>query len=133
MAIDYRVIKAKSKLANNKSGSTECYRAQVVQNQQVSLDDVCKWIEDTSAHSAKDVKAIVELLAEAVVKYLRMGQGVNLGAIGTMTSTVQSQTTATKEAFTYRNISKVGVRFTPSSTIKKGLLNMHFHDLESKD
>lgn len=132
MSISYRVIKAKSKLPNEE-GKRECYRAQVVQNQQVSLDQIAKWIEDTSAYSASDVKAIVAHLAEAAVKYLKLGQGVNLGEIGTMTPTAQSDTTDTKEEFTYRNISKVGVRFTPSSVIKKGLKSVRFHDLDAKD
>ena len=132
MSINYRVIKAKSNLPN-KEGKRECYRAQVVQNQQVSLDELAKWIEETSAHSASDVKALVEQLAEAAVKYLKLGQGVNLGEIGTMTPTVQSDTTGTKKEFTYRNIRKVGVRFTPSSVIKKGLEEVRFHDLDAKE
>lgn len=132
MSINYRVIKAKSNLPNKK-GKHECYRAQVVQNQQVSLDEIAQWIEDTSAHSASDVKAIVAHLAGAAVKYLKLGQGVNLGEIGTMTPTVQSDTTGTKEEFTYRNIRKVGVRFTTSSVIKKGLEKVSFHDLDAKE
>lgn len=132
MAINYRVIKAKSNLAN-KDGKHESFRAQPVQLSQVTLQEIAQHIEDTSTHSAADVEAVVTLLAEKVAYYLNQGSGVSLGDLGSIAISLKSETTPTKKEFTFRNIKQVGMRYTPSQALKRKLAKAKFHDLEAKD
>ena len=86
------------------------------------LDELAEEISGSCTVTKHDVKAVISVLEEKIIKALRNGQSVRLGDLGSFHALISSKAAATTDAFEKsENIRGLLVRFTPSSKMRHEL------------
>lgn len=95
------------------------YHIQVAPVSQVDLTAIAARIERTSTVSSADIKAVLDALQYEVLDYLKNGNSVHLGDLGSFRPTIQSKGAEKLEDVKVSDIRRVRVQFMPSAGMKK--------------
>lgn len=95
------------------------YYAQQVRTQQVSFDQICDEVAHSSTATAADVSAVLKELIVYMQMHLLDGRSVSLGDLGSFHTTLQSDGETDKSKFTAANISRVMIRWTRPSKLRR--------------
>ncbi len=98
------------------------YHANATSVTPIMLDELAEDISGSCTVTKHDVKAVISVLEEKIIKALRNGQSVRLGDLGSFHARISSKAAATTDAFEQsENIRGILVRFTPSSKMRYAL------------
>ena len=98
------------------------YHANAIGVTPIKLDELAEDISGSCTVTKHDVKAVISVLEEKIIKALRNGQSVRLGDLGSFHARISSKAAATTDAFEQsENIRGLLVRFTPSSKMRHEL------------
>ena len=115
MSIKYKVIeKGQPGVAG---GGTKKWYANVVNDGELSVDDLVKQIEKFSSLSEADIKGVIIALENVIQNALANSKIVRLEKLGSLYPTLSSEGTATEKEFTINKIKSVGVNYRAGSRI----------------
>ncbi|MFK8267023.1 HU family DNA-binding protein [Capnocytophaga cynodegmi] len=115
MSIKYKVIeKGQPGVAG---GGTKKWYANVVNDGELSVDDLVKQIEKFSSLSEADIKGVIITLENVIQNALANSKIVRLEKLGSLYPTLSSEGTATEKEFTISKIKSVGVNYRAGSRI----------------
>ena len=98
------------------------YHANAIGVTPIKLDELAEDISGSCTVTKHDVKAVISVLEEKIIKALRNGQSVRLGDLGSFHARISSKAAATTDAFEQsEHIRGLLVRFTPSSKMRHEL------------
>lgn len=109
-----------------KEGESEQYHARVLPRMTASFDDVSEYISESSTLTTGDVKAVIDALAKAMVKELKMGNRFHIEGIGYFQMTVDCPPTDNPGAARANAVRFKSVSFQPEITLKRKLRNTQF-------
>lgn len=119
MAIPYKINELRRKNKETNLTDIKYYAAAVYEKNATSIDDLATIIEERTSLGKTDVKAVLENLADAVVRELRQGRIVDLGHLGRMRLTLRSKAAPQPELFTTDQIYGSKVIFTPGRAFRQ--------------
>lgn len=105
------------------STGASIFYAQNVAVQPVDIDQICEEVSHSTTVTKADVLAILTELEHQFVNLMRSNKSVRFGLLGSFRTTMQSYAARTSAEFTKSNIRQIGLRFTPSATMKYKLKN----------
>lgn len=111
--LKYNVISRKNPLTKEYA-----YHASLVPVIPIHLAELAQEVSDTCTLTIHDIKAVISALEERIYKYLRNGNSVRLGDLGSFHPTISSSGAATAEEFSDENIRGIKVRFVCSSKLR---------------
>ena len=95
------------------------YHANATSVTPIMLDELAEDISGSCTVTKHDVKAVISVLEEKIIKALRNGQSVRLGDLGSFHARISSKAAATTDDFEQsEHIRGILVRFTPSSKMR---------------
>ena len=98
------------------------YHANAIGVTPIKLDELAEDISGSCTVTKHDVKAVISVLEEKIIKALRNGQSVRLGDLGSFHARISSKAAATTDDFEQsEHIRGLLVRFTPSSKMRHEL------------
>ena len=98
------------------------YHANATSVTPIMLDELAEDISGSCTVTKHDVKAVISVLEEKIIKALRNGQSVRLGDLGSFHARISSKAAATTDDFEQsEHIRGLLVRFTPSSKMRHEL------------
>ena len=100
------------------------YHANATSVTPIMLDELAEDISGSCTVTKHDVKAVISVLEEKIIKALLNGQSVRLGDLGSFHARISSKAAATTDEFTEKpseHIRGLLVRFTPSSKMRYAL------------
>lgn len=112
MAIRFKVIPRKSP----RDKSVKYYAS--IKHSTISEKQFVENIVQKNTCTRADVLAVIASVKDELVSCIRNGQNVTLPEIGSFGSSCSSKGSATKEAFTAANITRLSVRFRPTSQFR---------------
>ena len=118
--LKYNVVPRK-----NPIDKTIKYYAQLAPVTPVKLDALCESISGQCTVTSHDVKAVISALEEQLVNFLRNGNSVRLGDLGSFRPIIKSKGAADAESFSADLIEKVKIRFLGSSNFRYKLSRNH--------
>ena len=92
--------------------------AQAINNGYVSFDELCSDISELCSLTSADVKAVMDRMNYVLDKNLKSGRIVQFGEIGNFRLSVGSSGSASEESFTFAQIRKPKIVFTPGSKLR---------------
>ena len=107
---------------NNPRNESMLYTGQLVSATPVGLEELAGEISNECTVTIHDVKAVLSAMERHVARYLRNGNSVRLGDLGSFHARLHCKTEARLEAFTADNLIGLRVRFTPSKGLRYQLL-----------
>ena len=94
------------------------YHANATSVTPIMLDELAEDISGSCTVTKHDVKAVISVLEEKIIKALRNGQSVRLGDLGSFHARLASKGAVSEEDFTVENFRGIRVRFMPSSKLR---------------
>lgn len=91
----------------------------------IKLSALCESISSQCTVTSHDVKAVISALEEQLVYYLRNGNSVRLGDLGSFRPMIKSQGAESAEKFSPSMIQKVKIRFLGSKNFRYKLSRNH--------
>ena len=128
MAFTYRVYERTNKIANAKTPKVAVAAAKMVGR--VSTKELAEDIANRCTVHRADVLAVLDVLSTSAMHFLSMGQGVQLGELGSFALSIRGQSAPTKAEFKPELLQKAMVRYTPSVEMKNKLSSVGFMDIE---
>ena len=102
------------------------YYARAVSSGEMTLEELCEDIAESSTLTSADVKACLDRLAWIISKNLKAGRIVQMGELGNFRLTVGSKGSITKEDFNASLIKKPKVVFHPGKRIQEARTETSF-------
>lgn len=102
------------------------YYARAVSSGEMTLEELCEDIAESSTLTSADVKACLDRLAWIISKNLKAGRIVQMGELGNFRLTVGSKGSITKEDFNASLIKKPKVVFHPGKRIQEARAETSF-------
>ncbi|GHT37111.1 DNA-binding protein [Bacteroidia bacterium] len=96
----------------------------------VTLEDLAEETEARTSLSRGDVESVLTTTMQILPFYLKLGLSVQLGDIGTMRLSINSEGVPVGETFKHTNIKGVRTIFTPSVELKENLKNTSFEEFK---
>jgi predicted histone-like DNA-binding protein len=122
MALKYS-IQQKSQ-AGVKGGGQRKFYAAIVNDGDVTIDDMVSDIEKISALSEPDIRRIVSALQEVIQTKLSESLVVHLEQLGTFYPAISSEGKEKEEEVNEHCIKKVGINYRPTQQILQALENV---------
>lgn len=97
---------------------TAIFYGQNASVQPVELDQICEEVSHATTVTKADVLAILTELEHQFINIMRSNKSVRFGILGAFRSTLQSYASRTSSEFTKANIRQIGLRYTPSATMR---------------
>lgn len=116
MSVHYKTVQKKGKLAEQAS-----WHAVVVNQGEISLQELGRRIANSCHLSASEVTAIMEALLIAIPQALAEGKIVRLGELGTFQLYARSKGAVQKESFGRKNILAPTLHFRPGKELKQAI------------
>ena len=110
MSVKYKLIQRKDMSTDAGPGS-KLYYAQAVSTGEMTLDELCEDIAESSTVTSADVKAVLDRLGWILSKNLKAGRIVQVGELGNFRMTLGSSGAPTIEEFNSSLIRKPKVSF----------------------
>ena len=111
MSVKYKLIQRKDMSTDAGPGS-KLYYAQAVSAGEMTLDELCEDIAESSTVTSADVKAVLDRLGWILSKNLKAGRIVQVGELGNFRMTLGSSGAPTIEEFNSSLIRKPKVSFS---------------------
>lgn len=104
-------------------------------SKQMDFDQMVQDIVNICTVTRPDVLAVLSALQERIIANLKEGKTIPLMELGTITYTLGSEGTETKDEFTADNIKAFRVHFRPATGIKKYIRreDLRFENAEPKE
>lgn len=115
MSIKYKVVEKGQ--PGVKGGGTKKWYANIVNDGEVSIDDLVKQIEKFSALSEADIRGVIIALENAMQDALANSKIVRLDKIGSLYPTLSSEGAATEKEFSPSLIKSVDVNYRAGKRI----------------
>lgn len=115
MAINYKLIERHN--PKDYEAPAKFY-AQVCNTVRVDIEALSRDISYSTTLTDVEVEGVTKALIEQITRHLAEGHSVSLGKLGTFYTTINSEGADTAEDFKTNMISKVNIRFLPSTTMK---------------
>lgn len=109
-----------------KGGGNRKYYATIVNDGEVTIDDLVKDIEKFSALSEPDIRGVIIALENVVQDSLANSKIVRLEKLGTLYPSLSSEGRDKEEEVDANCIKKVGVNYRPGTRILKAMQNAGF-------
>jgi len=126
MSAHYELFETPTPRANEQKPSLH---ARIIPSTTIRIDRICKEISSFSSFSPGDIKGMLEMLSDQIVRHLERGENIELEGIGHFSATVTCQKPATNKRITSSDIRFKTVRFRCCKSIKKRLRSMEFEPL----
>ncbi len=126
MAIQFKVRQINSKL-NNPETPKPVFFASTKQVGRVNIYTLADDISGRCTLHSADIIAVLEAMSDAMIHYLSLGYGVDLGRLGSVYTTIRSKATGVAKDFTIGNIKGISVRFAPSLKIKEAMKRVSYN------
>lgn len=124
MAIKYQVQEKAQ--PGVKGGGIRKYYATIVNDGEVTIDDLVKDIEKFSALSEPDIRGVVIALENVIQDSLANSKIVRLEKLGTLYPSLSSEGRDKEEEVDANCIKKVGVNYRPGARILQAIQNAGF-------
>ncbi|MDO4880475.1 MAG: HU family DNA-binding protein [Capnocytophaga sp.] len=98
-------------------GGVKKFYANIVNDGEVTVDDLAKQIEKFSSLSEADIKGVIVALENVIQTALAESKIVRLEKLGTLYPAISSEGTATEKEFTASKIKSVSVNYRAGSRI----------------
>lgn len=112
------------------------YYAQAMNQQQVSIDQICEEVAHSSTATAADVSAVLKELIVYMQMHLLDGRSVSLGDMGSFHTTLKSQGETDAKDFTAANITNVMIRWVRPTKLRReftpGIGSVRFKQVTEK-
>ena len=118
MSVKYKLIQRKDMSTDAGPGS-KLYYAQAVSAGEMTLDELCEDIAESSTVTSADVKAVLDRLGWILSKNLKAGRIVQVGELGNFRMTLGSSGVSTIEEFNSSLIRKPKVAFYPGKRLQE--------------
>ena len=118
MSVKYKLIQRKDMSSDAGPGS-KLYYAQAVSAGEMTLDELCEDIAESSTVTSADVKAVLDRLGWILSKNLKAGRIVQVGELGNFRMTLGSSGVSTIEEFNTSLIRKPKVAFYPGKRLQE--------------
>ena len=118
MSVKYKLIQRKDMSTDAGPGS-KLYYAQAVSAGEMTLDELCEDIAESSTVTSADVKAVLDRLGWILSKNLKAGRIVQVGELGNFRMTLGSSGVSTIEEFNTSLIRKPKVAFYPGKRLQE--------------
>ena len=102
-------------------GGTKKFYAQIVLNDEVTIDELVKDIEKFSSLSEPDIRGVIVALENVIQTQLANGRIVRLEKLGSLYPTLSSNGEADAASVTSSSIRDLSVNYRPGDRIKKAL------------
>ena len=118
--LKYKVVPVK-----NPVDGTVLYYGRLVPVVPITLHQLAENISRQCTVTIHDVKAVLSALEEQIYNYLRNGNSVRLGDVGSFRATLRTTSVADPADFTPSAIEGLRVRFRPSNQLRYELSRNH--------
>lgn len=118
MAVKYKLIQRKD-MSEDASPGKKLYYATAVSAGEMTLEELCEDIAESSTVTSADVKAVLDRLGWVLSKNLKAGRIVQVGELGNFRMTLGSSGTPTIEEFNASLIRKPKVAFYPGKRLQE--------------
>jgi predicted histone-like DNA-binding protein len=116
MAIKFKIIERGQPGVTG--GGTKKYYAAVVNDGELTLDDVTRLIEKSCTVNGADIRAVLYALVESAIDNLAAGKIVRLGDLGSMRMSISSEGKEKESDVTASSIKDASIIFTPGPKLK---------------
>lgn len=126
--LKYNVVSSLVNKKNAQTGQIEqkrVYFARLVPVTPVKLAEFAEGISRECTVTPADIKAVLAAMEQRLVQYLRNGNSIRLGDLGSFRVTLSSGSVENAEEFSTANITGVNVRFHVSPKLKYELSLKH--------
>lgn len=107
---------------HNKNGEVvEDYSLKPMAASALSFKDVCRLIAHRTTLTEGEVAFVLTEVAQVVVENIEDGRGTELGALGKVEISAETQSKPTAEELTLATVKRIKLIFKPSIKIKKAL------------
>ncbi len=121
MSLSFRPVSRKNPLD---PAAAPKYYASAISSGRVDLDTISKRIANSSTMSRGDISGVILTLVDEVLFQLAEGKIVELGKLGTLRLTVNSEGVETAEKVNAAQVKKVNIRFKPGSDLTGMVKNL---------
>lgn len=132
MSVKYKLIQRKDMSTDAGPGS-KLYYAQAVSAGEMTLDELCEDIAESSTVTSADVKAVLDRLGWILSKNLKAGRIVQVGELGNFRMTLGSSGAPTIEEFNSSLIRKPKVSFHPGKRLQETRSLVSFERIGGED
>ena len=125
MAIKYKLV-LKKDMSKDAAEDSKLWYAQGINAGEMSLEELCEDIAESSTLTSADVKAALDRLTWALNKNLRAGRIVKVGELGNFRMTFGSKGSENAEDFDISLIKKPKVTFYPGKKLQQARTEISF-------
>ena len=129
--IQYNVISRLSRPGDNESPRK--YYAISQTSGEVTLQEMAEDLAELSTVNTPDVYAVLESLFRTIPRYIKRGEIVRLGSLGSLTPSISSKGSDTAEEVNASNITSVKVRFNPGRDFTHAIQNASFKRIAQQE
>lgn len=129
MAIKYKVVEKAQ--PGVKGGGTKKWYANVVNDGEVTIDDLVKQIEKFSSLSEADIRGVIIALENVVQEALSQSKIVRLERLGSLYPTLSSNGVDTEKEFNANQIKSIGVNYRAGNRIIEAMKAAGFEKQKS--
>ena len=130
MSVKYKLIQRKD---TDAGPGSKLYYAQAVSAGEMTLDELCEDIAESSTVTSADVKAVLDRLGWILSKNLKAGRIVQVGELGNFRMTLGSSGAPTIEEFNSSLIRKPKVSFHPGKRLQETRSLVSFERIGGED
>ncbi|MCH5182239.1 MAG: HU family DNA-binding protein [Prevotellaceae bacterium] len=105
-------------MKNNPKTETVVYSGQLVKSSPVKLEELAQEISSECTVTIHDVKAVLSAMERQIARFLRNGNSVRLGDLGSFHARLHCKTETRLDAFGPDNVLGLRVRFRPSTGLR---------------
>ena len=118
MAVKYKLVQRKD-MSEDAGPGSKLYYATAVSAGEMTLEELCEDIAESSTVTSADVKAVLDRLGWILSKNLKAGRIVQVGELGNFRMTLGSSGVSTIEEFNTSLIRKPKVVFYPGKRLQE--------------
>ena len=123
-------IKALARINPQEPTAAKRYYAVAVNQGELTLNSLSKQIAMMSTVSKTDVYAVLMALTEVIPQALEDGKIVRLGNLGSFSTMVNSDSSATPEEVSSHNVKQIKLRFRPNQELKTQVENFPIEKIQ---
>ncbi len=109
------------------------YYPQIQHSGEVTLDEMAADIEENCTATSSDIQAVIDALRKRIIRHLKEGKIVRLGALGSLRLSVSSAGAESEEKFSASLIKTSRVIYVPGGTLQEMLKVLKFQLVKKAD
>lgn len=121
--VNYALVARKNPM---KKDDPAKYYPQIQHSGEVTLDEMAADIEENCTATSSDIQAVVDALRKRIIRHLKEGKIVRLGALGSLRLSVSSAGAESEEKFSASMIKTSRVIYVPGGTLQEMLKVLKF-------